>query len=89
MKDVRLFLGHGGFYRRFIQDFSKISKPFSSPLAKDVPFYFSKERVKAFTKLKEALTTTLIPHLPVWGEPVELMCEFFLVCCWGCSRITH
>ena len=40
VKEVRSFLGHAGFYRRFIKNFSKIAKPLSNLLAKDVPFYF-------------------------------------------------
>ena len=75
VKDVRSFLGHAGFYHRFIQDFSKIAKPLSILPAKDVPFHFSEERVEAFTKLKEALTTAPILHPPIWGEPFELMCD--------------
>jgi len=35
IKDVRSFLGHAGFYRRFIEDFSIISKPLSNLLKKD------------------------------------------------------
>jgi len=46
------FLGHAGFYRRFIKDFSKIAKPLSYLLAEDVPFDFSKECHEAFSKLK-------------------------------------
>ena len=38
VKGVRQFLGHAGFYRRFIQDFSKLSKPFCELLAKDAKF---------------------------------------------------
>ena len=40
IKEVRSFLGHVGFYRRFIKDFSKIAKPFTNLLAKDAPFHF-------------------------------------------------
>ena len=40
VKDVRSFLGHAGFYRRFIQDFSKISRPLTSLLCKEVKFDF-------------------------------------------------
>lgn len=43
VKAVRSFLGHVGFYRRFIKDFSKITKPLSSLLIKDAPFDFSNE----------------------------------------------
>ena len=38
VKGVRSFLGHAGFYRRFIKDFSKIAKPLSNLLNKDVVF---------------------------------------------------
>jgi len=52
VKDIRYFLGHASFYWRFIKDFSRVTKPLSSLLAKDTPFYFSKEYELAFTKLK-------------------------------------
>ena len=38
VKEVRSFLGHAGFYCRFIKDFSKIAKPLTNLLAKDIPF---------------------------------------------------
>ena len=38
VKDIRSFLGHAGFYRRFIKDFSKIAKPLYRLLAKDAVF---------------------------------------------------
>ncbi|GKC08100.1 reverse transcriptase domain-containing protein [Tanacetum coccineum] len=42
-KGIRSFLGHVGFYRRFIQDFSKIARPMTHLLEKDTLFFFSKE----------------------------------------------
>ena len=41
VRDIRLFLGHAGFYRRFIKDFSVIARPLCNLLAKDVPFAWS------------------------------------------------
>ena len=38
IKGIRSFLGHAGFYRRFIKDFSKISRPLTNLLQKDIPF---------------------------------------------------
>ena len=73
VKDIRSFLGHVRFYKRFIQDFSKIAKPLTNLLAKDVPFDFVEECLRAFNRLKEALTSAPILHLPIWGEPFELM----------------
>jgi hypothetical protein len=51
MKQIRSFLGHAGFYRRFIKDFSKISRPLCSLLAKDIPFHFDEACHEAFQKL--------------------------------------
>ena len=41
VRDIRSFLGHAGFYRRFIKDFSAIARPLCTLLAKDVPFTWS------------------------------------------------
>ena len=40
IKGIRSFLGHAGFYRRFIKDFSKISRPLCRLLEKDAKFEF-------------------------------------------------
>ncbi|GJV62660.1 hypothetical protein Tco_1473488 [Tanacetum coccineum] len=56
VKGVRSFLGHAGFYRRFIQDFSKIARPMTHLLEKETPFVFSKECIDAFETLKKKLT---------------------------------
>nr|GFA43870.1 reverse transcriptase domain-containing protein [Tanacetum cinerariifolium] len=52
IKDVWSFLGHAGFYRRFIKDFSKISRPMTHLLKNDTPFIFSEDCIKAFQMLK-------------------------------------
>ncbi|GJS74522.1 putative nucleotidyltransferase, ribonuclease H [Tanacetum coccineum] len=75
VKGVRSFLGHVGFYRRFIKDFSMISKPMTQLLMKDAKFDFSNDYKKAFNILKEKLTTTPIIISPDWNEPFELMCD--------------
>ena len=75
VREVRSFLGHAGFYRRFIKDFSKEAKPLSNLLQKDVPFVWSAECEAAFLKLKELLTTAPIMSPPDWNLPFELMCD--------------
>jgi hypothetical protein len=75
VKEIRSFLGHAGFYRRFIKDFSKIARPLCRLLAKETPFEFDEECLKAFRALKEILTSTLVIRPPSWGEPFEIMCD--------------
>jgi hypothetical protein len=52
VKSLRSFLGHAGFYRRFIKDFSKITKPLTQLLQKDVAFDFDEKCLAAFQTLK-------------------------------------
>ena len=75
VKEIRSFLGHAGFYRRFIKDFSKISRPLCSLLSKDVAFNFDAACVKAWEELKTLLTTAPIVRPPDWKLPFELMCD--------------
>jgi len=55
IKDIRSFLGHAGFYRRLIKEFSMIARPLTNLLAKDVPFHFNDGCIKAWEKLKKEL----------------------------------
>ena len=64
VKGIRSFLGHAGFYRRFIKDFSKIAKPLCNLLNKDTTFEFDKECEKALECLKKKLTTVPIIAAP-------------------------
>ena len=75
VKDVRNFLRHAGFYRRFIQDFSKIARPLTSLLCKEVKFDFTPECVKSLEEIKKALITAPIVQAPDWNIPFEIMCE--------------
>nr|GEW47549.1 reverse transcriptase [Tanacetum cinerariifolium] len=75
IKGVRSFLGHAGFYRRFIQDFSKIARPMTHLLEKKTHFVFSKECVDSFDTLKKNLTEAPILVVPDWNLPFELMCD--------------
>ncbi|XP_073137280.1 uncharacterized protein [Henckelia pumila] len=75
VKGVRSFLGHAGFYRRFIKDFSKIAKPLSSLLMKDAPFDFDSNCLQAFEVLRERLVTAPVLTSPNWELPFEVMCD--------------
>ncbi|GJR00511.1 reverse transcriptase domain-containing protein [Tanacetum coccineum] len=75
VKGIRSFLGHAGFYRRFIKDFSKISRPMTHLLEKNTPFIFFEECIQAFKTLKKKLTEAPILIAPEWDQPFELMCD--------------
>ncbi|KAK1606374.1 hypothetical protein QYE76_030047 [Lolium multiflorum] len=75
VKGIRSVLGHAGFYRRFIKDFSKISKPLTNLLQKDVPFVFDDDCKEAFETLKKALTTAPVVEPPDWNLPFKIMCD--------------
>ncbi|GKC07325.1 reverse transcriptase domain-containing protein [Tanacetum coccineum] len=50
VKAIRSFLGHAGFDRRFIKDFSQVARPMTLLLVKDAPFNSSKKYIQAFDK---------------------------------------
>ena len=64
VKTVRQFLGHAGFYKRFIKDFSKIAKPLYQLLEKDAKFVWDIECQRSFEELKAYLTTAPIFRAP-------------------------
>jgi hypothetical protein len=74
VKSLRSFLGHVGFYRRFIKDFSKITKPLLRLLQKDVAFDFDEKFLAAFRTLKSALESAPIIQPPDWSQPFKIMC---------------
>jgi len=75
VKGVRSFLGNVGFYKRFIKDFSKIAKPLSNLLNKDVVFLFDEECLKTFNTLKTNLVSAPVNTAPDWSQEFELMCD--------------
>ena len=75
VKGIRSFLGHAGFYRRFIKDFSQIAKPLSNLLVQGIPFEFDSQCLHAFTVLKDKLIAAPIVAAPDWSFPFELMCD--------------
>ncbi|CAM8886891.1 unnamed protein product [Rhodiola kirilowii] len=75
VRDIQSFLGHAGFYRRFIKDFSKKALPLSTLLQKEVPFEFTNACKEAFDELKKALTSTPVIQTSDWKNPFEIMCD--------------
>ena len=75
IKGIRSFLGHAGFYRRFIKDFSKISRPLTNLLQKDIPFVFDDDCLEAFETLKKALIIAPIVQPLDRNLPSEIICD--------------
>ena len=75
VQGIRSFLGHAGFYRRFIKDFFKIAKPLSNLLMHGVVFTFDEQCKQAFMTLKGKLISAPIVVTPDWASPFELMCD--------------
>ena len=73
IKCIRSFLGHVGFYRRFIKYFSKTSRPLANLLQKDISFVLDEDSKEAFEVLKKALITAPTVQPPDWSLPFEIM----------------
>ena len=72
---IRSFLGHAGFYRRFIKDFSKISRPLCRLLEKDANFDFNDSCKATFDEIKSRLVTAPIMVTPDWNKEFKIMCD--------------
>ena len=66
--EVRSFLGLAGYYRRFIQDFSKIALPLTKMTKKNEKFVWGEDQERAFQSLKERLSSSPILTLPEGSE---------------------
>ena len=62
--EIRSFLGLAGYYRRFIEDFSRIAAPMTRLTRKEVKFEWDDRCEEAFQELKRRLTST-----PIWIVP--------------------
>jgi hypothetical protein len=80
---VRSFLGMACYYRRFIPDFSMISKPITELLKIQVKFVWTSECEKAFQTLKRLLTTTPVLAQPDIEKPFDVYCDACGTCI-GC-----
>ena len=71
-KQVKSFLGLAGYYRRFIQDFSKIAHPLHQLLKKNAPFHWTHLCQESFEFLKNSLTNPPILSFPDFTAPFQL-----------------
>ena len=75
VKEIRSFLGHTGFYRRFIKDFSKIARPLCRLLEKDTKFNFDESYQSSFEEIRSRLVEAPIMAKPNWNKEFEIMCD--------------
>ena len=68
-KEVRIFLGHAGYYCRFIENFTKIAAPMFKLLTKDVEFQWTESCQSVFEVLKDKLSVAPILRGPDWSLP--------------------
>jgi hypothetical protein len=81
VKGIRSFLGHAGFYRRFINDFSHIATPLTNFLAKDVPFDFDDACLKSFETIKMLLFLHPL-YNPLIGLYLLKLCVMQVIMLW-------
>nr|GFB00429.1 putative reverse transcriptase domain-containing protein [Tanacetum cinerariifolium] len=72
---IRQFLGLAGYYRRFIEGFSKIAKPMTKLTQKKVKFKWGDKQEAAFQLLKQKLCSALILSLPEASEDFIVYCD--------------
>ena len=75
IKGIRSFLGHAGFYRRFIRDFSKIARPLCRFLEKDAKFKFDESCYRSFEEIISKLIAAPIMEKPDRNKEFEIMCD--------------
>ncbi|GJX26717.1 putative reverse transcriptase domain-containing protein [Tanacetum coccineum] len=73
--EVRSFLGLAGYYRRFIDNFSKIAKPFTVLTQKSKTFDWVEEQENAFQTLKGKLCDAYVLDLPDGPEDFMVYCD--------------
>jgi hypothetical protein len=75
VSEVRSFLGLAGYYRRFISNFSKITKPITELLKKGNKYVWSEACDQAFNYLKKLLTTSPVLAQPDTAKPFDVYCD--------------
>ena len=73
--DIRSFLGLAGYYRRFIENFSKIAKPMTELLKKEKKFVWTDECEASFQELKQHLVTAPVLTLPDIHKDFQVYCD--------------
>ena len=73
--EIRSFLGLAGYYRRFIEDFSRLATPMTRLTRKEVKYEWNDPCERAFQELKRRLTSTPIMIVPEMGQRYTIYCD--------------
>ena len=73
--EIHNFLGLAGYYRRFIEDFSRLAAPMTRLTRNEVKFEWNDLCERAFQELKRRLTIAPILIVPVWGLGYTVYCD--------------
>ena len=83
IRGIRNFLGHAGFYRCFIKDFSYIARPLTNLLAKNITFEFDDACLKSFNILKKKHSYMHLSFNPLIGRYLLKSCVMLVIMLWG------
>nr|AAQ56367.1 putative reverse transcriptase [Oryza sativa Japonica Group] len=75
VSQIRSFLGLAGYYRRFIENFSRIARPMTQLLKKDEKFKWTAECDKSFEELKKKLVSAPVLILPDQTKDFQVYCD--------------
>jgi hypothetical protein len=75
VSEVRSFLGLAGYYRRFIEGFSRIAKPMTSLLEKGKEFKWTGECQESFDQLRSKLMATAVLIMPDLQKNFDIYCD--------------
>nr|CAH66139.1 H0616A11.3 [Oryza sativa] len=75
VSEVRSFLGLAGYYRRFIENFSKIARPMTRLLQKEVKYKWTEDCEQSFQELKKRLVTAPVLILPDSRKGFQVYCD--------------
>lgn len=73
--EVRSFLGLAGYYRKYVENFSKVARPLFELLKKGIKYHWGEKQTAALEELKKRLTTAPVLVMPDGSKPYEVYCD--------------
>ena len=86
VSEIQSFLGLAGYYLRFIEGFSKITKPMTELLKKDKKFVWTEDCERSFNELRIRLTSAPVLALPDIYRSFDVYCDASRKRTWVCTH---